>query len=67
MRAIPPTSANGTFNRISTACDAEPNAANSKPKMISNRYRQDDHEALARTLLILELAAPVNVIARQES
>ena len=33
--ATPPTSANGTFVRISTPCAVDPNVAYSSPKMIA--------------------------------
>ena len=61
---MPPTRANGTFSRMSAALFTVLKASNSSTK-ISSMLTGNDHEQPPHgALLVLELAAPGDVVAR---
>jgi hypothetical protein len=61
----PPSSATGMLTRMIVASHTEPNAEN-RSKNVSRIERQDEGEPLHRALLVLELAAPQEVVAGGE-
>ena len=64
--AMPPTSANGTFSRISSACRTRAERGEQQQEDDRERQRHDERQPGGGALLVLELPAPRELVAGRQ-